>query len=146
MESWCGDYNLTRRLLSQEQQDPLSNRFLNRSAVFTVDKDGNVTITGTVGCGGGAPFHAPDTNYGVATNATSTPVWFKAGLQASTTAQFVYRLNILPYPAIHISVRYHQELGTAQQSPQRVWRNNVDRYLERKRGIGVLHRFGRDGL
>lgn len=62
------------------------------SAVFTVDKDGNVTITGTcTGCGSGAAFAwTPTTNYGAATNATSTPVWFQAGLQASTTAHFVY--------------------------------------------------------
>jgi fibronectin-binding autotransporter adhesin len=52
------------------------------------------TATGAVVCGaisgsGGAAFpFTPDTNYDALTNSTSTPVWFQAGLQASSTSQF----------------------------------------------------------
>lgn len=42
------------------------------------------------GAGGGVwPFVTTDTNYGVAVQSTTTPLWFKNGLMASTTAHFV---------------------------------------------------------
>lgn len=54
----------------------------------------NTTSNGSVICGavsgsGGSPFpFTPDTNYGALTVSTGTPVWFKAGLQASSTSYF----------------------------------------------------------
>ncbi|MSR70638.1 hypothetical protein EXS62_01200 [Candidatus Kaiserbacteria bacterium] len=56
---------------------------------------GDLIVTGTcTGCGSGGsggtfPF-TPDSNYGAVANSTSTAVWFKSGLQASSTSQFVY--------------------------------------------------------
>lgn len=45
---------------------------------------------GTDSTGSGAAFAwTPTTNYGVAVNATSTPIWFDAGLMASSTSRFV---------------------------------------------------------
>lgn len=47
-----------------------------------------ITVSGTcIGCGASFPF-TPTTNYAALTNATGTPVWFQAGLQASSTAIF----------------------------------------------------------
>lgn len=45
--------------------------------------------TGTLSCtgtGSGVFPFTPTTNYGVTANATNTPIWFKQGLQASSTA------------------------------------------------------------
>jgi len=51
---------------------------------FTVIGATPVTITG----GGAYPF-TPNTNFGVAVSATSTPIWDTAGIFASSTSQFV---------------------------------------------------------
>jgi len=50
----------------------------------------NITVTGTcTGCGSSAAFpFTPTTNYNVAVNSTSTPIWFTAGLMASSTSYF----------------------------------------------------------
>ena len=53
---------------------------------------GLLTSTGAAcgtGTGGGTPPFDPDTNYGVAVSATSTPIWGKLGLFASSTSHFV---------------------------------------------------------
>ncbi len=51
---------------------------------FTVIGSSPVTITATGG-GGSFPFTS-DTNFNALTNSTSTPIWFKLGLQASSTS------------------------------------------------------------
>lgn len=54
---------------------------------------GSIFVTGTAcgtGGGGGSAFpFTPTTNYGALTNATATPIWFQAGLQASSTSYLV---------------------------------------------------------
>lgn len=54
---------------------------------LTVNSAGLVIATTCSSGGGSFPF-TPTTNFNAAANSTSTPIWFKAGLQASTTAQF----------------------------------------------------------
>jgi hypothetical protein len=56
----------------------------------TFSTNGTISNTGTAcGSGGGGGFDfTVDSNYGTLTNATSTPVWFKVGLQASSTSHF----------------------------------------------------------
>lgn len=53
---------------------------------------GLIGSTGSAcGSGGGGTFAwTPTTNYGALTNATGTPIWFQAGLQASSTSQIQY--------------------------------------------------------
>ncbi len=46
------------------------------------------------GTGGGSFSFTPTTNYGATTNATGTPIWFQAGLQASTTNNFFAGLTV----------------------------------------------------
>ncbi len=43
--------------------------------------------------GGGFPF-APTTNYGAAANSTSTPIWFTAGIMASTTNNYFAGITV----------------------------------------------------
>lgn len=50
---------------------------------------GNITVSSCTGCGGVAFPFTPTLNYAALTNATNTPVWFQAGLQASSTSHFV---------------------------------------------------------
>lgn len=52
---------------------------------FTILGSSPITISAT---GGAFPF-TPTTNYGALTNATGTPVWFQAGVQASSSSYFV---------------------------------------------------------
>lgn len=44
--------------------------------------------------GGGTFAWTPTTNYGATANSTSTPIWFKSGIQASTTANYFAGLTI----------------------------------------------------
>ena len=44
--------------------------------------------------GGGTFAWTPTTNYGAAANSTSTPIWFKSGIMASTTANYFAGLTI----------------------------------------------------
>lgn len=53
---------------------------------------GAVTITNT-GSSSAFPF-TPTTNYAVLANATGTPIWFQAGLEASTTNNFLAGLTV----------------------------------------------------
>lgn len=58
---------------------------------FTIQRFVPGTVTGGGGGGSGSwPFTTTDTNYGVAVQSTTTPEWFKNGLFASTTSNFVY--------------------------------------------------------
>lgn len=54
-----------------------------------IGTDGN-GLVGAGSCGGGGawPF-TPSTNFGTAVQSTSTPIWGTAGLQASSTSQFL---------------------------------------------------------
>ncbi len=55
---------------------------------LTVNSSGTVTTTS---CGSGGSFaFTPTTNFGATANATSTPLWFQNGLQASSTSQIAY--------------------------------------------------------
>lgn len=60
----------------------------------TVGIGANLTFSGGIlsaSGGGGSSFawpFTPLTNFGGATNATSSPIWFQSGLQASTTSNF----------------------------------------------------------
>lgn len=51
------------------------------------------TACGSGGGGSSFPF-TPTTNYGVVANSTSTPIWFTAGIQASTTNNFLAGLTV----------------------------------------------------
>ncbi|HEY6021435.1 MAG TPA: hypothetical protein VIY48_16470, partial [Candidatus Paceibacterota bacterium] len=55
---------------------------------LTTNSSGTVVATSCgVGGSGAFPF-TPTTNFGATANATSTAIWFRAGLQASSTSQF----------------------------------------------------------
>lgn len=56
------------------------------SNALNTNSSGQITCGATSGSGGVFPF-TPTTNFGAATNATGTPIWFQAGLQASSTIQ-----------------------------------------------------------
>lgn len=49
---------------------------------------------GTLTASGSSFPFTPTTNYGVTANSTSTPIWFTAGLQASTTNNFLAGLTV----------------------------------------------------
>lgn len=59
---------------------------------------GTITTTGSAcGSGGGSTFAFPftsNTNYGATTMSTSTPLWFTAGFQASSTNNFLAGLTV----------------------------------------------------
>ncbi len=64
-------------------------------ATTSVTCDGGATCTSFVALGSASTIRSTfpftiDTNYGALTNSTSTPLWFKSGLQASSTSQFVF--------------------------------------------------------
>ncbi len=53
----------------------------------TFSANGTISNTGSA-CGGSGTFAwTPTTNFGATANATNTPIWFQAGLQASSTAR-----------------------------------------------------------
>lgn len=79
------------------------------TSYFSTASTTNLTVSGISGCSGSSALTTnalgalacgvisalawpwtPTTNYGATANATSTPIWFQDGLQASSTARFVY--------------------------------------------------------
>lgn len=58
------------------------------TSALTTDSSGNI-ICGAISGTGGASFpFTPTTNYGINTSATSTPIWARLGLMASSTSYF----------------------------------------------------------
>jgi hypothetical protein len=57
------------------------------SNALTTDSSGTIVCGALTTNGGSFPF-TPNTNFGLNVNATSTPIWFTAGLQASSTSYF----------------------------------------------------------
>lgn len=62
---------------------------LNCNTTSALTTTGGVVACGAISGSGGSAFSfTPTTNFGALTNATGTPIWFQAGLQASSTSQF----------------------------------------------------------
>jgi hypothetical protein len=59
------------------------------NSALTYDGSGRFGCNSIAASGGGAFPFTVDSNFGALTNSTTTPVWFKNGFQASSTAQFV---------------------------------------------------------
>ncbi len=74
------------------------------------DSNGNLYCgIDATGSAGGAFAFTPASNYGLLTNATSTPLWFQQGFQASSTSQIAYASTT----AVSATIAY---LGTASTS------------------------------
>jgi len=51
---------------------------------------GSISVSSCTGCSSASFAWSPTTNFGALANSTSTPIWFSAGLQASSTSQIAY--------------------------------------------------------
>jgi hypothetical protein len=85
-----GGVSTTGEILTVTEPGLLTVSYASTTALSATTFCLNTCITSWPAGGSGAFSWTPSTNYNALTNATGTPIWLQAGLQASTTSHFDY--------------------------------------------------------